>query len=860
MTSVQRAQRANVDARRPRRRIAAGALRTALSVCPHCRVAFFAPGWIGGAVPWLARARGAPVTRWWWLQVAWALAVAAPVARAADQAESSDERVVEAQAAAALAAGDKATARALLARRLELLEVASYLDWRDDLTEALLLEGLGEHDAAAALYRKGFQDDLLRTLQVLRIVSQHPAREALAAEGRALAVAAAETVRAGGAAVLYITSKGEPRPLVPKTTAEILAAAAEGETVQYCFVELLDFTGLTEVPEKIHLDRCLIGAIRAPGVAFDKLLIGKSIVLGDAELGKTFQGEVNRSKTNPPSTFHDLYVRDTIFFGRANFWAITVSGERAYFPLVVFEGPADFRGADLEAVTDFRFASFGADANFKHAKLSDIVFFGNTRFRAPTVFVGLDSARTVYFNAARFEDEVTFTGCEWRHDATFEDAVFSGPASLADLRIDGALNLSRARFQDDAVITRLRASDLDALGAIFAGRAMFTDGTILRRSRFSLDTVTRDAAAAGTLDLLSSYRWYQGDEDADEPLVTGSSYGVTGPDDLTARFLGDASFANTVFGGYTVFEAVAFGSEGTPSTASFYNAQLLGETHFERTAWWSVADFTTIFGSEVAFNGATIHRSLILDDANVQGRVNLAEVVFADHADVSFNDAEISTLEVDPDQLLTDEPGHRLFYERCALGRVDRSDRRVAQLEHDGPLDDAALREACYDATLGEFTTLRGAFEDAALPDAADEAYWWLRHHEARRAFWTGGVVEKLQVGLISITLFELMFGWGVRLGNLSITALGVIAVWAVLFRLLCAEAQLGWFGKERKVNELSPAQLLYVSLCCFTLTDYGIDMEADEPWLRVLIASENVSGVIVMTFFVGAYTRLILA
>jgi uncharacterized protein YjbI with pentapeptide repeats len=800
------------------------------------------------------------VVGWWWLQVAWVLGGAAQAADAAVAGDSSDERVIEAQASAALAAGDKDAARALLARRLKLLEVASYLEWRADLTEALLLEGLGDYDAAAALYRKGLGDDLLRTLQVLRIVSQHPAREALAAEGRALAVAAAETVRAGGSAVLYITSKGEPRPLVPKTTAEVLAAAAAGETVQYCFVELLDFTGLTEVPEKIHLDRCLIGAIRAPGVAFDKLFVGKSIVLGDADLGKTFQGEVNRSKTNPPSTFHDLYFRDTVFFGRANFWAVTVTGERAYFPLAVFEGPADFRGAELEAVTDFRFASFGADANFKHAKLSDIVFFGNSRFRAPTVFAGLDSARTVYFNAVRFEDKVSFTGCEWGHDATFEDAVFTGPASLADLRVDGALNLSRARFEDEAVVTRLRASDLDALGTAFAGRAMFTDGTILRRSRFSLDTVTRDAAASGTLDLLSSYRWYQGDEDAEEPLVTGSSYGVTGPNDLVARFAGDASFANTVFGGYTVFEGVTFGSEGAASTASFYNAQLLGETHFERTVWHSVADFTTIFGSEVAFNAATVNEALIFDDANVRGRVNLAGVDFAGEADVSFNGAEISTLEVDPDQVLTEEPGHRLFYERCALGLVDRADPRVALLEHDGPLDDDALREACYDATLGEFTTLRGAWEDAAMPEAADEAYWWLRHHEARQAFWSGGLLQKLQVGFISITLFEVMFGWGVRLGNLSLTALGLIAVWAVLFRLLCAEAQLGWFGEERKVNELSPAHLLYMSLCCFTLTDYGIDMEENDPWLRALIASENVSGVIVMTFFVGAYTRLILS
>ena len=50
---------------------------------------------------------------------------------------------------------------------------------RATLREALVLEHMGDFDGAAALYRKNAEKDVLFTVLVLRIASQHPDRDAL---------------------------------------------------------------------------------------------------------------------------------------------------------------------------------------------------------------------------------------------------------------------------------------------------------------------------------------------------------------------------------------------------------------------------------------------------------------------------------------------------------------------------------------------------------------------------------------------------------------------------------------------------------------------------------------------------------
>jgi uncharacterized protein YjbI with pentapeptide repeats len=780
-----------------------------------------------------------------------------PPATTPDDPDAHDPRRLEELAEAALLRGDVEAARATFTRAIAAWEALRYVDLREGLRQALVEERVGATAEAAERYRAAMADDTLRVLQTLRILSVHPDRDLLVAEALTRVRDAVAATAAGGQAHLYVTSRGEPRPLVRMTQEELLALAERGETARYCWIEALDLPADAVLPETLQLDRCVIGSLRASGASFHRLILTKSIVLGDTDLGQRFEGEANRSRTLPASTFDDLFLRDTVFVGRANFKAITVRGGRAWFPFAVFESSADLRAADLRGRTDLRFASFGADVSFRRARLGDTAWLGGARFRRALNFSGVTAERNIYLNSTRFESSATFEECEWRRDATFEDATFEDAVVLSHVRVDGWLNLSRARFFGATSVSRLQATDLDALGARFAGPTRLDDATISRRARFSPGHLAHQADAA---TLMREYRLYQGDEDADEPLVTGHSYGVRGADDLIARFESSVSFTNTVFGAFTVFEGVTFGLPGQEGVASFYNAQLLGESHLEHTTWHLVADFSTIFGYELALNDARFERALILDDANVPGRVNLAGATFADEATLSFDVAEINAFEIDPEQVAGIHTPHRLFYSLCADGQIDRSDLRIQRLAATGVTETDALRAACHASVTNELTLLRGTWSDGSMTAEADEAWWWLRHYDNDRLIESGSPLERLYGVVVGWLLFEVALGWGVELENLSLTVVVLVLLWAGLYRTLCRDVQITFFGQETTIGQLPFTSLVFVSLACFLLADYGLELDSDDRRVRALIAAENVAGVLMVTFFVGAYTRLILA
>ena len=776
-------------------------------------------------------------------------------------AEIEDPSRFEAMAEQALADGDEATARDLFQRMLDRQEAKQYLGYRDVLREALVLERMGDPEAAAGQYRESFEDDVLRTIQVLRLLSVHPEREALAGEAMDWVRGQVDKAVAGEDALIYRTSKGSARNLEVMTTDEVLDLAAAGRPVSYCYVEDFDLTDVPNeaIPEKIALNRCVLGRMLIPNKEMGSISV-RAIVLGDADLGKTWEGAKNKSRTIPPSTFTDLVFRETVFGGSANFSGVEITEGRAYFPMVVFEGQADFKGAEFWGVTEFRFASFGAGANFKDLRMHAPVYFGGTRYREDTVFTSLYSERDVYFNSAVFEKSVRFDKCEFRRGATFEDARFQGPANLATTSVKGNLNLSRAVFADLLNVKEVTAQELDALGAWFQGTAVFKDAEIAGRTRFSLDEVTRHSVGEDLDALLPLYRHYQGDEDRDEPLTTRSSYGVVALEDLNARIDGDISFANTAFGGYTVFEGVIFGTEGQSGSASFFNSQFLGETHFEHTRWHSQADFTTIFGNEVAFNGATFHDSLVLDDANVAGRVTLTDARFEGSADLSLYGAEMSSFQVDPSQVTAADGSHRLFYERCAFGEIDRNDVRIQRVLRREALDDVGLRKACYDFVLDEFIALKDSYGDRAMTAAEDEAYWWSRHHGAMKSLRFGSWWNWVWTLVIDLLIFELCFGWGVRLQNLGVAVVLVTVMFAWLYRRFCPNTILVYDGEDMRVQDVSFLGLCFVSLQSLIAINTGWDFGDDDHTFRWLNTLETLIGFIILTFFVGAYTRMILA
>ncbi|MEZ4315981.1 MAG: pentapeptide repeat-containing protein [Myxococcota bacterium] len=773
----------------------------------------------------------------------------------AELASVQDPRRFEAAADAARDANDTELAEHLYREMLKREEYAKYVELRENLEDALVLERLGRADESAARYREAMVDNILGAYQVLRSRSVHPDRDALAAEAADYVRSLATSAARGEPAVVYHTKKGAPRQLEPVTVDDVLRAARKGDFLRYCYLPSLDLRerDLTGI-EKIDLNRCVIGDIQLAGAEVPALWLS-GFVLGDANLGKTWTGEKNKSIALPPGEFGELVLADAVFLGRTNLSGIEMAAKgRAYFQMSVFDGPVDFSGAELTGITDFRFASFGSDANFRLLRLSGPAYFAHTRFRAQTRFSGMRSEGPLYFASATFDAAAQFDACEWLDKVSFENAVFAGPAAFGTTRVPNKrLNLSRARFADSLHFEEVQLGGLDAFGTHFAGDTRFTDTTIDGRARFSVDRVTREAFRSEPDGMRVLYRDYQGDEDTDEPLTTQNSYGVLTADDLTARIDRDISFANTAFRAYTVFEGVTFGT--TPANvASFYNAQLLGETHFERTVWNARADFRTIFGKEVAFNEATIRTSLVLDDAYIDGRLALTDAEFEGDADWSFYAAAFKEFQLDTAHVDHPDGGHRLFYERCVRGLADPSDPRIADLP------EATRTKVCFDRVLDEFVGLKEAYGAEAMIEAEDDAYWWFKHHETMSQLHTGTFLQRFGAALFGLGLFELCFGWGVELGNLGIAVLVITSIFAVVYRVFCPNTMLSYDGENVPIRDVSYVGMFFVSLQTLMAINTGWDFGDDDHRFRYLNTLETLIGYIILTFFVGAYTRMILA
>ncbi|MSP54995.1 MAG: hypothetical protein EXR69_05235 [Myxococcales bacterium] len=789
----------------------------------------------------------------------------------ADAKDVADPRALRRAAEFHKATGNLVLARFLYEKATDNDELVAYLRYGKVIREALVLEQLGDFAAADTLWRENADRDILYTIETLRIASILPARDALVAELVERIKAMAARVKAGEKDVtIYVTSKGEPRPLewvqdddvLPRLQA--VAAGDESKKLRYCYIEKVDLTGVpsASLPHRLQFGQCIIGSVKIPDVDVGQLVIS-GVVLGDFDVGKTWQGEVNKSATLPGSRFLEISTRDTIFLGRANFQDVKITGRKAAFPLTVFEGGADFRGAIIPAAADFRYSVFGENANFKRARFQHIGYFGNARFRKETTFTGLYSERELYFNSARFEGPVHFDRCEWLRAATFEDARFDGPVGFIATTIRGRLNMSRAVFATDLDMKEVAFGGMDLFGAKLDGETRFADSRFEGKVRFSLDDATRSRMLANPDPLLSLYRDYQGDEDADAPLTTTSSYGVEHVDDLIAKVRGSISFANSVFTGFLIFDRVIFGTPGTASLADFYNTQFGGETHFERTNWYSAADFTTVYGNELALNEATFHRTLVLDDANVPGRITMTDATFEDGATLSFYGAQIGTLQIDRDQVSDQVSGQqRLWYGRCANGEVPspesdlRMRRQFLGVEAPSPDD---VRRMCYDRVQDEFVSLKQSFGDRAMSNDEDWAYWWFKHVETDALLHFGGVLGV--VGFpVRYLLFELAFGWGVRLWNLLVTALLVCMVFAVIYRVWCGDTVMSYNGEDVEYKDIPWLGMFYISLQSLGSFNTGWDFGYSGARFRYLNTLHTFIGLIILTFFVGAYTRMILA
>jgi hypothetical protein len=141
-----------------------------------------------------------------------------------------------------------------------------------------------------------------------------------------------------------------------------------------------------------------------------------------------------------------------------------------------------------------------------------------------------------------------------------------------------------------------------------------------------------------------------------------------------------------------------------------------------------------------------------------------------------------------------------------------------------------------------------------------DTAYWWTRHMQAMYVWEYGSRWEQIRTLIVDFLLFEICFGWGVRLGNLGIAVIFATVLFAVLYRVACPDTVLSYDGEDVRIRDVSFMGLCFVSLQSLIAINTGWDFGDDDHRFRVLNTVETLIGFIILTFFVGAYTRMILA
>jgi len=772
-----------------------------------------------------------------------------------------------------LKAGDPQFAEAIFKAAVERMEIAHYADFAGGRPgEAVQLEWKGDVEGARAVWRAMIDADVLSAYFFIDKFSTDPDKPTLLSEARDRIDAVVKTVKEGGKAPILTTSSGKVRDLVAMSSEDAIAAFQKGEKLRYVYVDDLDLSKQS-FTEPVQCTRCVVGSLETWGSTFKQRFGFQGIVMGNAHFGKKWAGEVNRSSATPAGEFDELFLDGSVVFGDVNLDSVHVSGRQLAMPLTLIEGELDARNITIQNTAEFRYLTARKGANFKGAELNGPTYFGNTTFGQFNFSRVVVRKNTVYFNSAHFTGPFTMDKCELVRGASFENARFDQAAEFRQSRIYARLNLSRARFADALTFSQIELQDLDFFGTVVHGAANFSDSVFQGNVRFALDGLTRRLHLHNVDPLHHLYKLYQGDDDAEEDLTFKSQYGVTHVDDLTARLEGDVSFANSIFQKFVNFEGVQFGSPEKDSLASFFNTQFYGEAHFERTMFYATADFRTIFGNELSFNQARFFRTWMLDDANVPGRLSMSGARLMDEATISLYGARIASFGITFDQLRDDEHDeHRLFYERCALSGdqiapyttdVRLFDARWDALNEVEITDPATItdnaRRICAERTVGEFVGLRDSFSKRGMSQENEWAYWHLRHYKNALAQLRAPTFLHTLYAWAEIVIFEKGFGWGVRLSNLLGTGLVVVLVFLLLYRLMCGDMLIDWDGRPTRFRDLPLWGMFVVSFHSFLGRTRDWKATNSPSVWKLLYTTEIILGIILITFFIGAYTRLVL-
>lgn len=301
------------------------------------------------------------------------------------------------------------------------------------------------------------------------------------------------------------------------------------------------------------------------------------------------------------------------------------------FDAATFEGPADFDEATFRDDVRFDGATFEEEVTFRAAEchgdsnhLEDNTTFSGATFRAAVSFRESKFGFT-RFNGVDFRDDAVFQEATFTGDATFDSAVFDALADFDEVRFEGDTAFDDVAFRGRTDFrgasfdggARTLVDDASFAGATFAADATFHHATF-RYVTFA------DAAFEGAADFESAT--FDGDADFPDAAFTREA----GFDE--ARFREDADFSSVRFDGPCTFRGCEFdgGANHLKDDLSFANARFADDV-----------DFHDAEISAANFEGAGFGGTVDCSDCIVAERIDMAARGLDDDAFVDFTRAKL---------------------------------------------------------------------------------------------------------------------------------------------------------------------------------------------------------------------------
>lgn len=565
------------------------------------------------------------------------------------------------------------------------------------------------------------------------------------------------------------------------------------------------------------------------------LIFCESLTKGDSQIAATqFLGGIVAS--TPREKNGQIAGRSVVWHGDFAFWDCTFGALcafhgarfRKYLNIknCIFEKGADFNQAEFAQLCSFWEVTDKGGLHFRKAAFQGRAQFGRVTFAAKTSFNEATCDEEMSIFESTVAGDLFFSGASFARDFKLKNLKIEGGLNLQKMVVEGSLKITNAAIHDRFILTETQITGAFIAPALHIG----TWGSI------SKTNIKNEVELSG---LAVGIHLGEEEKKATTDFIPGSFYCEE------AIFHHNFSLSRAEIPGKLDLQGVKIQGESDLTSMNIGNDLLLSKSYFRGmvqlagTRCANLLDsFKTRYKEEASFNaircrkctlaessfdggftmrGAQIEESLILNNVDVDGKVDLIKCSFGDLYFFNF---------------LVDH----LLIRRQQLGACISSE-----------------RQKNYVQAKNEYGILKEAFRGSNHFEDMDWAYYRFCQC-SRKDKKTPGRWRKA-TGFFEWLFLDLGFGYGTRPMNIALVALGLIVFFATAFYLVPQSIS----DKSGPLPYLSISDAFYLSTMTFASIDYGECWPSFQHGFKHLFALEGILGIFMVTLFVATVARKII-